>query len=288
MSDQDEDRLVTLLEAGSDAERPIQVPAEMPVLPLRDTVLFPNSFMPLAVAREASVRLVEEANASARLIGVFAQKDASVEDPAAGRPVPDRHRHAHPQDVQAARRQPSADRSGARARSARSPGADAPVPAGGRHGCRRSAARRGSPRDRRAAAQHQEQLPAGRLALAAAVRRPSGARGQHHRSEQARRLHRVQPGHHRHARQAGDSVDPRRARADGRSEPHPDQGARGPRARVEDSVAGAVRGRQEPARVLSPRAAQGHPEGAGRRGRAGRRKPRSCAPRSTPRACRTP
>ena len=82
MSDQDEDRLVTLLEAGSDAERPIQVPAEMPVLPLRDTVLFPNSFMPLAVAREASVRLVEEANASARLIGVFAQKDASVEDPA--------------------------------------------------------------------------------------------------------------------------------------------------------------------------------------------------------------
>jgi ATP-dependent Lon protease len=81
MSDQEADRLVTLLEGGSEAEKPIQVPAEMPVLPLRDTVLFPNSFMPLAVAREASVRLVEEANASARLIGVFAQKDASVEEP---------------------------------------------------------------------------------------------------------------------------------------------------------------------------------------------------------------
>ena len=72
---------MTLLEAGSDAERPIQVPAELPVLPLRDTVLFPNSFMPLAVAREASVRLVEEANASGRLIGVFTQREASVEEP---------------------------------------------------------------------------------------------------------------------------------------------------------------------------------------------------------------
>jgi ATP-dependent Lon protease len=81
MSDQNEERLVTLLDAGSDAERPIQIPPELPVLPLRDTVLFPNSFMPLAVAREASVRLVEEANASGRLIGVFTQKEASVEEP---------------------------------------------------------------------------------------------------------------------------------------------------------------------------------------------------------------
>jgi ATP-dependent Lon protease len=81
MSDQNEERVVTLLDAGSDAERPIQVPSELPVLPLRDTVLFPNSFMPLAVAREASVRLVDEANASGRLIGVFTQKEASVEEP---------------------------------------------------------------------------------------------------------------------------------------------------------------------------------------------------------------
>jgi ATP-dependent Lon protease len=65
----------------SDAERSFQIPAELPVLPLRDTVLFPNSFMPLAVAREASVRLVEEANASGKLIGVFTQREASVEEP---------------------------------------------------------------------------------------------------------------------------------------------------------------------------------------------------------------
>jgi ATP-dependent Lon protease len=64
-----------------DAERPLQIPSELPVLPLRDTVLFPNSFMPLAVAREASVRLVEEANTAGKLIGVFTQREAAVEEP---------------------------------------------------------------------------------------------------------------------------------------------------------------------------------------------------------------
>jgi ATP-dependent Lon protease len=68
-------------DTSGEAERPVQVPPDLPVLPLRDTVLFPNSFMPLAVAREASVRLVEEASASGRLIGVFTQREASVEEP---------------------------------------------------------------------------------------------------------------------------------------------------------------------------------------------------------------
>src|SRR6478609_777109 len=39
-------------------DRPLNIPSELPILPLRDTVLFPNSFMPLAVARESSVRLI--------------------------------------------------------------------------------------------------------------------------------------------------------------------------------------------------------------------------------------
>src|ERR1700736_6603603 len=63
------------------AEHPATIPSELPVLPLRDTVLFPNSFMPLAVAREASVRLVEDANAAGKLIGVFTQREAAVEEP---------------------------------------------------------------------------------------------------------------------------------------------------------------------------------------------------------------
>src|SRR6187401_921846 len=62
-------------------DRPLVIPPELPVLPLRDTVLYPNSFMPLAVAREASVRLIDEATTSGRMIGVFTQREASVEEP---------------------------------------------------------------------------------------------------------------------------------------------------------------------------------------------------------------
>ena len=62
-------------------ERPVSIPPELPVLPLRDTVLFPNSFMPLAVARESSVRLIEEAIAESRLVGVFTQLDPGTEEP---------------------------------------------------------------------------------------------------------------------------------------------------------------------------------------------------------------
>lgn len=62
-------------------ERPLAIPSELPVLPLRDTVLFPNSFMPLAVARESSVRLIEEAIADSRLVGVFTQLEPGTEDP---------------------------------------------------------------------------------------------------------------------------------------------------------------------------------------------------------------
>ena len=69
------------LEEVSTADRPLLVPDELPILPLRDTVLFPNSFMPLAVARESSVRLIDEAISAGKLIGVFTQRDASVEEP---------------------------------------------------------------------------------------------------------------------------------------------------------------------------------------------------------------
>ena len=58
---------------------------------------------------------------------------------AAGRPVPRRHRQPHPQDVQAARRQPAADRPGAGAADARRGHGDAAVPARPRQPARRSA-----------------------------------------------------------------------------------------------------------------------------------------------------
>src|SRR5438876_4693535 len=62
-------------------DRPMAIPSELPILPLRDTVLFPNSFMPLAVARESSVRLIDDAIANGKLIAVFTQRDASIDEP---------------------------------------------------------------------------------------------------------------------------------------------------------------------------------------------------------------
>src|SRR3954463_8395040 len=79
MSDQLEDLKPEDVSIG---DRPLSLPDELPIMPLRDTVLFPNSFLPLAVARESSVRLIEEAIAGSKLVGVFTQRDAAVEEPA--------------------------------------------------------------------------------------------------------------------------------------------------------------------------------------------------------------
>ncbi len=75
------DELETLKSEDLSNERPLSIPPELPILPLRDTVLFPNSFMPLAVARASSVRLIDEAIANGKLIAVFTQRDASIEEP---------------------------------------------------------------------------------------------------------------------------------------------------------------------------------------------------------------
>lgn len=80
MSDRDDSEHVKP-EDGPSGDRPVTVPPELPILPLRDTVLFPNSFMPLAVARETSVRLIDDAIANGKLIAVFTQRDATVEEP---------------------------------------------------------------------------------------------------------------------------------------------------------------------------------------------------------------
>jgi len=57
------------------------VPEVLSILPLRGTVLFPEAVLPLAAGREASVRLIEDAVRGDRVIGVFGQRDATVEDP---------------------------------------------------------------------------------------------------------------------------------------------------------------------------------------------------------------
>src|SRR5262245_36334928 len=57
------------------------LPELLPLLPLRDTVLFPQSILPLAAGRPASLKLIEDAVRGNRTIGVVTQRDAAAEEP---------------------------------------------------------------------------------------------------------------------------------------------------------------------------------------------------------------
>ncbi len=67
----------------SDRDRPehLQVPSVLPLLPVRDTVAFPSTLMPLNISREKSKRLLDLALTGSRLIAVTTQRRAETEDP---------------------------------------------------------------------------------------------------------------------------------------------------------------------------------------------------------------
>ena len=56
-------------------------PDSLPILPLRNTVLFPGVIIPITLTRERSVKLINEAEKNNKIIGVVAQKDSTVESP---------------------------------------------------------------------------------------------------------------------------------------------------------------------------------------------------------------
>lgn len=57
------------------------LPEELPILPLRNTVLFPGVVIPITAGRDASIKLINEANGNGKVIGVVSQKDEKVENP---------------------------------------------------------------------------------------------------------------------------------------------------------------------------------------------------------------
>jgi ATP-dependent Lon protease len=65
------------------AEKKISVPDVLPVLPVRDTVLFPGAVLPLTVGRESSLALVNSLEGDEKLLAVVAQLDPRIEDPSA-------------------------------------------------------------------------------------------------------------------------------------------------------------------------------------------------------------
>src|SRR6476660_5073087 len=73
--------IIPLNESEGDNGQEIEVPAELPLLPLRNTVLFPGVVLPITVGRDKSIKAVNEAYKADKLVGVIAQKDSSIEDP---------------------------------------------------------------------------------------------------------------------------------------------------------------------------------------------------------------
>jgi ATP-dependent Lon protease len=79
---EDETEFIPLLSAEDEeiinAE---DVPPVLPILPLRNTVLFPGVVIPITVGRDKSIRLIKEFYKGERIIGVVSQKDGDIEDP---------------------------------------------------------------------------------------------------------------------------------------------------------------------------------------------------------------
>src|SRR5580765_4586941 len=84
-TDEDTDFLpiIPINENESEQDKNLVVPDIIPVLPLRNTVLFPGVVIPITVGRDKSIKAVGDAYKVNKLIAVLAQRDSSVEDPVA-------------------------------------------------------------------------------------------------------------------------------------------------------------------------------------------------------------
>ncbi len=77
-----EAELIPLLTTeDEEALRNEELPEEVAILPLRNTVLFPGVVIPITAGRDKSIQLIKDANKSDKIIGVVAQKDQNVENP---------------------------------------------------------------------------------------------------------------------------------------------------------------------------------------------------------------
>jgi ATP-dependent Lon protease len=78
--------MIFLPRGGADKEEKgkddkVVIPEELPILPLRGTVLYPDLILPIMVGRKKSVKLIDDAMDSDRIIGVITQKRSEIEDP---------------------------------------------------------------------------------------------------------------------------------------------------------------------------------------------------------------
>src|SRR5436853_1266780 len=74
--------IIPINEDGSENNEDQAIPSEIRLLPLRNTVLFPGVVLPITVGRDRSIKAVNDAYKTDKLVGVISQKDSTIEEPA--------------------------------------------------------------------------------------------------------------------------------------------------------------------------------------------------------------
>ena len=79
---EDSEDLIQLINPEQDSDlKPEDLPGELSILPIKNTVLFPGVVIPITVGRQKSIKLVKKAYQGNRIIGVVAQKNPNAEEP---------------------------------------------------------------------------------------------------------------------------------------------------------------------------------------------------------------
>ena len=79
--DEDSDLIPLMTSDEEEAISKESLPKSLPILPLKNTVMFPGVVIPITASRDKSIKLIKESNINSKLIGVVSQKDSSVQNP---------------------------------------------------------------------------------------------------------------------------------------------------------------------------------------------------------------
>lgn len=83
MVQEDSEELVQLINPEQESDlKPEDIPGDLLILPIKNTVLFPGVVIPITVTRQKSIRLIKKSYQGTKMVGVVAQKNKNVEDPA--------------------------------------------------------------------------------------------------------------------------------------------------------------------------------------------------------------
>ena len=79
--DEDSDLIPLMTSDDEEAISKESLPKTLPILPLKNTVMFPGVVIPITASRDKSIKLINDSNTNDKLIGVVSQKDSKVQSP---------------------------------------------------------------------------------------------------------------------------------------------------------------------------------------------------------------